>query len=440
MDKLPKRMRLQYLDEQTGKIQENQDKNHKGDGMIGDEQFNGEKFQGNLRQILNEKRGLANIDQSIDDNTRVADANNNEIAMVEAIKNNGDRVVDTCVQDDTLSDLALNPKLPTAGVLSRKDPSLATIEDSVQANKVQQCEENLDQIVESGGTCDHDFTLKDNDEEGWTEVPSKTFSPGNTQLQQLVCTNPPRKEQTINCEDEVSKKIVSSNIFDALMINSDQELHALSTPILQVSNPETTRIIKESHATMLNKENPMSKPPIQSISKRNDKSLVKETSDSRWADLVEEEEHAPARSKLSPQAPIFVPSSKENPSMTVTIDKSKKILTITTKVLEKSHEPEAEVSRLSPTTTYHSDLGSEMFDEDDMLDILFDKVAKVGDLSPRQQRSGSNKNKKKTHERQHSWDGKVTEEFIPKHLPMRLAKQNHMTVSTTTRSSKSKKK
>ncbi|KAH0683369.1 hypothetical protein KY290_021955 [Solanum tuberosum] len=135
MDKLPKRMRLQYLDEQTGKIQEvfqefiydnlplycnhckhqghdenncrsilkkNQDKNHKDNGMVGDEQFNGEKFQSDLRQILNEKRGLANIDQSIDDNTRVADANNNEITIVEAIKNNGDQVVDTCVQDDTL--------------------------------------------------------------------------------------------------------------------------------------------------------------------------------------------------------------------------------------------------------------------------------------------------------------------------------------------------
>ncbi|KAH0754163.1 hypothetical protein KY290_024433 [Solanum tuberosum] len=284
MEKLPKRMRLRYLDEQTGKIQENQDKNHKDNGMVGDEQFNGEKFQ---------------------------DANNNEIAIVEAIKNNGDRVVDTCVQDDTLvlsakddvisdsmvpminleSDLVLNPKLPTAGV-----------------NKVRQCEENLDQIFESGGTCDHDFTLKDNDNEGWTEVPSKTFSPAK--LQQLDCTNPPRKEQTINCEDKVSRKIVCSNTFDALMTNSDQELHALSSPILQVSNPETT----------LNKENPMIIPH----SKRNDKSLVKETSDSRWADLVEEEEHAPTRSKLSPQAPIFVPSSKANPSMAVTIDNSKR--------------------------------------------------------------------------------------------------------------------
>ncbi|KAH0637493.1 hypothetical protein KY289_037408 [Solanum tuberosum] len=44
------------------------------------------------------------------------------------------------------------------------------------------------------------------------------------------------------------------------------------------------------------------------------------------------------------------------------------------------------------------DLGSDMFDgddEDDMLDICFDKVAKKGDLSPRQQRNGSTKCKKK---------------------------------------------
>ncbi|KAH0689244.1 hypothetical protein KY289_016602 [Solanum tuberosum] len=324
------------------------------------------------------------------------------------------------------SDLVSNSKLSTAGVLCGKDSSLATIQDSGQANKVQQCEENLDRISESGGTCDHDFTLKDNDKGGWTEVPSKTFSPGNTKLQQLDCTNPTHKDQMVNCEDKVSRKVVCSNTFDALVINSDQELHVLSTPILQDSNPETTRIIKESHATMLNKENLMVKPPMatintsnhdvpnspslesfgeqifgqQSIFKRNDKSLGKETGDSRWADLVEEEEHisAPARSKLSPhEVPIFVPSSKANPSMDVTIDNSKKILTITIKVLEKSHEPEAGVSRLSPTTTYDSDLGSEKFDgddEDEMLDILFDKVDKYGDLSPRQQRSGSNKNKK----------------------------------------------
>jgi len=51
-------------------LKKNQHNNHKDD----------------LRQILNEKRGLANIDQSSDDNIWAADVNNNEIAMVEAIK------------------------------------------------------------------------------------------------------------------------------------------------------------------------------------------------------------------------------------------------------------------------------------------------------------------------------------------------------------------
>lgn len=43
------------------------------------------------------------------------------------------------------------------------------------------------------------------------------------------------------------------------------------------------------------------------------------------------------------------------------------------------------------------------------------------------------KQKKKKLGRKNSWDGKMTKEFLPRHLPMRLIKQNHMTVSTTLR-------
>ncbi|KAH0686002.1 hypothetical protein KY285_016543 [Solanum tuberosum] len=136
----------------------------------------------------------------------------------------------------------------------------------------------------------------------------------------------------------------------------------------------------------------------------------------RWADLVDEEENVsppPLNRKLSPQALEFVPK--------ITI--------------AKKNEQEALASGFSPINAYASDLGDDSFDEgedededEDMLDICFDKVSRDGDISPRHQRSGSNKNKKKTHERQHSWDGKVTGEFVPRHLPMRLAKKNHMTV------------
>ncbi|KAH0706005.1 hypothetical protein KY285_010537 [Solanum tuberosum] len=143
------------------------------------------------------------------------------------------------------------------------------------------------------------------------------------------------------------------------------------------------------------------------------KEKQKETSASKWVDLVEEEENitSPPMSKLRPQAPEVVPTSKENPYMAMTVDSFKKSLAMNTKdigVLAKSHDPEVIVSGISPTATYDIDLGTDMSDGDDeeeMLDICFDKVAKGGDLSPRQQRSGSNKIKKKAHGRQHSWDG-----------------------------------
>ncbi|WMV07364.1 hypothetical protein MTR67_000749 [Solanum verrucosum] len=51
--------------------------------------------------------------------------------------------------------------------------------------------------------------------------------------------------------------------------------------------------------------------------------------------------------------------------------------------------------------------------EDDMLDIRFDKLAKDGGISPRQQRRGSFKTKMMTHGMRHSWDGKrYIEEYI----------------------------
>ncbi|KAG5604741.1 hypothetical protein H5410_026233 [Solanum commersonii] len=78
-----------------------------------------------------------------------------------------------------------------------------------------------------------------------------------------------------------------------------------------------------------------------------------------------------------------------------------------------------------PQETYYDSLYEN--EQDNVLDICFDRVAREGHLSPRQQRSRSNKSKKKTHGRQHSWDSKMTEEFVPRHLPTRQAKHNHLT-------------
>ncbi|KAH0749168.1 hypothetical protein KY290_028400 [Solanum tuberosum] len=97
------------------------------------------------------------------------------------------------------------------------------------------------------------------------------------------------------------------------------------------------------------------------------KEKQKETSASKWENLVEEEENitSPPMSKLSPQAPEFVPTSKANPSMTMTVDSFKKSSAMNTKVigvLAKSHDPEVIVSGISPTAAYDIDLGTDMSD------------------------------------------------------------------------------
>ncbi|KAG5576218.1 hypothetical protein H5410_056352 [Solanum commersonii] len=146
-----------------------------------------------------------------------------------------------------------------------------------------------------------------------------------------------------------------------------------------------------------NQNNKQIDDTIEVASKENDK------------DLIQEKKVSPPTldSKLSLEAPVFVTTcviAKKNES---------KALVPNTIDLGKDSLDEYEEDNIL-------DLGKDSLDEneEDMLDICFDKVAREGDISPRQQRSGSNKSKKKTHGRQHSWDGKITKEFVPRHLLM----------------------
>ncbi|KAM3270747.1 hypothetical protein P3S67_028949 [Capsicum chacoense] len=94
----------------------------------------------------------------------------------------------------------------------------------------------------------------------------------------------------------------------------------------------------------------------------------------------------------------------------------------TKRLQAKRYEPRDLVE--DPMEAFEGDLGINIFDEkdgDEVLDEFFAKVAKDGDLSPRQQRKGFKK--KKTRERQHSWDDKVSEEVILRQLPMEVTKQ-----------------
>ncbi|KAH0778526.1 hypothetical protein KY290_004953 [Solanum tuberosum] len=171
------------------------------------------------------------------------------------------------------------------------------------------------------------------------------------------------------------------------------------------------------------------------------------TSTLRWIDIANEEEEQvtspPIQKKLSPTAPAFMPSSAKlvtppqglSPSTNVAAILSNRFVSSNIEKLASlapiNINKQLQVggsSTLSPNkfANLDDDDISDEGDEEEMLDYRFAIAARNADISPRQQR-----NNKTKHERKYSWDGKVTEEFVPRQLPMRLAKQNHMTISTT---------
>ncbi|PHT96221.1 hypothetical protein BC332_34853 [Capsicum chinense] len=98
---------------------------------------------------------------------------------------------------------------------------------------------------------------------------------------------------------------------------------------------------------------------------------------------------------LSPETSEFVPKSataKKNESET-----------LASKLNSFASDEDLSEKELN-TFASDEDLSEEEEEKEkeEELDICFEKVARDGDISPRQQRSGSRKNKKKTHGRQHS--------------------------------------
>ncbi|KAG5621853.1 hypothetical protein H5410_007071, partial [Solanum commersonii] len=157
----------------------------------------------------------------------------------------------------------------------------------------------------------------------------------------------------------------------------------------------------------------------------------------RWIDIADQKEEQvtspPMQKKLNPTAPAFVPSSANDHLVSSNI---KKLALLAPININKQLQVGGS-STLSPNKFANLDDEdiSEEGEEEEMLYYCFAITARNADISPRQQR-----NNKTKHGRKHSWDNKVTEKFVPRQLPMRFAKQNHMTVSTTsTRFNKAKK-
>ncbi|KAG5573403.1 hypothetical protein H5410_063169 [Solanum commersonii] len=232
--------------------------------------------------------------------------------------------------------------------------------------------------------------------------------------------------QTMNsgAQEIVLKEVSCFNTFDALTNNIVHEINSS-----QVNSTNELVISKEQQGA---------------------------TSTPRWGDITDEEEEQvnspPMQKKLSPTAPAFVPSGAKLVTPRQGLSSSTNVVAILSDHLVSSNIKK--LASLTPINTNkqlqfgcRSTLSLNEFanlddediyeegEEEEMLDYCFAIAARNAYISTRHQR-----NNKTKHGRKHSWDGKVTEEFVPRHLPMRLAKQNHMIVSTTlTRSNKAKK-
>ncbi|KAG5602264.1 hypothetical protein H5410_033634 [Solanum commersonii] len=409
MEKLPNRIRLQFVDEKSGKLIEvfqeivydnlplycnyckhqghdedscrliskiNQNNKQIDDIIEGALKgiTDSEKYQGDAREILNEKRNIVDVDQS-------KATSSDQQLVASTLEQNHVNSMDVDTSNIGVQTTTENKENTKSWVDAPRGDSGQKLMDSGQ--KIMNTFDVED--VENSGQ--HVLQVEnENPTKNWTLVAHKkstsSWSLSPTSQNNSPCSEKGPIENFRDSEkrqdtSNASRDLFCSNSFDALLKTIGKQ----------------GRLTENDH------------------------------------DLIQEKQVSPLalNSKLSPETPVFVPKC----------------------VLARKNESSVLVSNIidlgeDSLDEDGVDLGEDSLDEDEednMLDICFDRVAREGDISPRQQRSGSNKSKQKTYGRQHSWDGKITEEFVPRHLPMRHAKQNHLTVSIgSTRSNKSIKK
>ncbi|XP_049343274.1 uncharacterized protein LOC125807577 [Solanum verrucosum] len=362
MEKLPNCIRLQFVDGKSGSI-------------------DSEKYQGDAREILNEKRKTVDVDQSkatsLDrqlvastseqNHVNSMDVDTSNIGVQTTTENKGDcnnqHVATNEVQSKEVGLNLMSNATKNAGGTPRVGVDALRVDSRQKLMDSGQKLMDTSDVEDAENSGQHVLQVEnENPTKNWTLVAHKK-STNSRILSPTSQNNSPCSEKglTGNFHDSEKRQDTSNASRDLLCSNSFDA--SLKTTGKQVRLTENDN------------------------------------------DLIQEKQVSPPvlNSKLSSDAPVFVPKC----------------------VLEKKNESRALVSNTI-------DLGEDSLDEDEednMLDICFDRVAREGDISPRQQRSGSNKSKKKTHGRQHSWDGKITQEFVSRYLSMRQAKQNHLTVS-----------
>ncbi|KAG5610629.1 hypothetical protein H5410_021910 [Solanum commersonii] len=358
MEKSPNRLRLQFVDGKSGKLIEKRDQNNKQIDDTIEVSLKGttdtEKYQVDAREILNEKRKIVDVDEStttsLDQKLAAStskkncvdsmDVDTSNIGAQTTTENKGDCNNQHAATNEVQSKKVGLNLMSNATKNARGTPRVEVDAPRVGSGK---------KIMDSGEKLMDTSDVEDAENFGQhvlqfeNENPTKNWTLGPTGN----FHESEKKQDTSNA----SRDLLCSNSFDALLKPTGKQV----------------RLTENDN------------------------------------DLIQEKQVLPhaLNRKLCPEDPVFVPIcvlAKKNESRVLvsnTIDLGKDSLDKDGVDLGEDSLDEDGV-----------DLGEDSLDEDEednMLGICFDRVARERDISPRQQRSGSNKRKKKSHGMQHSW-------------------------------------
>ncbi|KAG5616037.1 hypothetical protein H5410_015861 [Solanum commersonii] len=393
LDKHLKRIKLQYLDEESI---------HDQEVGIREEEIahDIQKYKGDARRILNEKRGLEEVIQRDDDKNPSTCTKNNVLAIIESLKpsdamhNNSSPIL---VQKNPQAQANLNYDLLAEKTLDNEAQGVVEALGGAGGRVKKQGYASTLETIETSQS----VVVEDN------QIVAKNWFFD-------ICN------YYIECASRVSQRFENTNsrvVVDASLVDSRQQLGDVNAHESDENHGQHLVIGQGKHAIETEHE------ATQRVEKSNSEVSAQHGNKGWKFGGIE---------KSSSNVQNVSVSDKELIDALGGYDVER--LVSLTPINTNKQLQVGGSSTFSPNQ--FANLQDEEIDEKDWLDQFFENAARDVYIYPMQQR-----NNKKKHVRENTWDGKVTEDVVPRHLSMRLAKQNHMTVSTySTRSNNSKKR
>ncbi|KAG5600034.1 hypothetical protein H5410_031404 [Solanum commersonii] len=447
LDKHPKRIKIQYLDEESSKILEHFQeivydnlplycanckhlghaetncrlilkKNIVHDQEVGvrEEEIAHEiqKYKGDARRILNEKRGLEKVIQRDNDKNPSTCTKNNVLVTTksskpdDAMHNNSSPIL---VQKNPQAQAGLNYDLLAEKTSDNKAQGVVEVQNNLVNIKTTVGNQVVptDNIPIGIVTIEFDPNVKEKSSGHASTLKTieTSQSVGVEDNQNVTKIGSSTSATTIlNVHHGVTQRLENTNsrvVVDASLVDSRQQLGDANAHESDENHRQHLVVGQGKHAKETEHE------ATQRVEKSSgevsaqhgskgwnvvpSKKAAATSTNIRWANMVEEEEeHVTPHSKLIPGAPAFVPKGSSIAYISSPLHRGLVSLTPinTNKQLQVGGS-----STFSPNQ--FANLQDEESDEEDWLDQCFENAARDADISPRQQR-----NNKKKHGRKNS--------------------------------------